>query len=207
MRISATTLEAFRLYLTEDWMDEDALLDTIKGVFVPTPAMLAGRAYHSVLETPETYRVPNGYLCDGYQFDDATMQPMLDIIDRRGVFEVKTTKELEDVTLVAQADQLCGAHLHEFKTTGYFDIEKYTTSMQWRVMALLFEPLAIHYHVASLDDHGNGVVTLRTPPDHFSLYPYAELANDVRALLRECVEYVRLKGLDALLEERARTAA
>jgi hypothetical protein len=107
MRASATTLQSFYLYLTEEWMTEASLIESIKGVYVPTPQMELGTAWHAVLETPETYRVPGGYRCRGYAFDDATMNPLLALIDRRGVFEVKGTVEFDGHTLVAQADQLC----------------------------------------------------------------------------------------------------
>ena len=198
-------LESWRLYTTEEWFTDEKMIETVKGVVTPTPAMQVGRAYHAVLESPERYRVPHGYICDGYQFSNETMMPMFVQIDRRGVFEVKATKDIDGVTLVAQADHLCGAELHEFKTTTYFEADKYINSLQWRVMAWIFEPLVIRYHVASLDDHLNGVVECREV-NSLTLYPYAELENDCRAVLREFVAYVRVKGLESPLAERQRAA-
>jgi hypothetical protein len=201
-RVSATQLEQFRLFVTDDWMTEQSLLDSLTGVFVPTPAVQLGHAYHAVLEAPTPYRVPGGYACEGFTFDDATMDPMLSLIDRRGVFEVKTTQPFGDVTLVAQADQLVGAHLYEFKTTGSpFSIDKYLDSIQWRVYALVFDPLAITYRVATLDDHGNGVVTLKDL-NHLTLYPYAGIEQEVRSLVTRFVEFIRAKGLDELFRAR-----
>lgn len=195
MRVSATLLESWRLYQTQDWMTEASLIERIQGVLVPSPQMDLGTAWHAVLETPETCRVPGGYRSGAYTFDDATLQPLFDRIDRRGVFEVKATTELDGHTLVAQADLLAGATLHEFKTTlSTFDAEKYADSVQWRVMSLVFQPAQITYHVATLDDHGNSVVTLKSL-DSLSLYPYAGLEQDVRDLLREFVAYVEGKGL------------
>lgn len=206
MRISATNLESFRLYLTGDWMEEAALLASLKGEFVPTPAVKLGHAYHSVLETPDRYRIRNGYACEGFWFADATMDPMLALIDRRGVFEVKTTKELGPITLVAQADHLVGAHLSEFKTTSSgFTVEKYLDSMQWRIMALLFEPLAITYRVAILDDHGNGVAELKDL-ESVTVYPYPALEQDCVALVTQFVDYVTVKGLAPLFLARQAAA-
>ena len=175
MRVSATLLEGYRLYTSTDWKTEADLIDSIKGIFVPTPAMDLGTAFHAVLETPERCRVAGGYRSGAYAFDDATMAPLFALIDRRGVFEVKHTIELDGHTLVAKADQLCGATIQEFKTTlSTFDAEKYTASYQWRVMSLIFQPAVITYHVASLADHGNSVVELKSL-DSVSLYPYAGL--------------------------------
>jgi len=195
MRVSATLLESYRLYLTEEWKTEASLIESIQGVFVPSPQMELGTAFHAVLETPERFRVAGGYRSGAYAFEDATMAPLLALIDRRGVFEVKATTELDGHTLVAQADLLAGATLHEFKTTlSTFDAEKYADSYQWRVMSLVFQPAQITYHVASLDDHGNSVVELKSL-DSVNLYPYPGLEQDVRDLLREFVTYVEMKGL------------
>lgn len=204
LRIRATQLESFRLYLTEDWMEEPSLLASLTGEFTPTPAVRLGHAYHAVLEHPEQYRASRGYVCEGYQFDDATMAPMLDLIDRRGVFEVKATKAFGPVTLVAQADQLVGAHLYEFKTTSHtFDPDKYLQSVQWRVMAAVFEPSAITYRVAQLDDHGNGVAELKAL-DSVTAYPYPNLERDLRDLVDRFVAYVQQRQLEPYLRQSHR---
>ncbi len=207
MRVSATQLESFRLFLEpeQEWFTEQMLLESLIGTFVPTPAVKLGHAYHAVLEQPEAYRVSGGYVCEGFSFDDATLDPLLEVIDRRGVFEVKTTKTIGDVTLVAHADHLCGRHLSEFKTTKQFDIDKYLGSAQWRVYALLFDALAITYRVATVDDHGNGVVTLKDV-NSLTLYPYPALRSDVLALLDRFVAYVESKGLAPLLRDRQQAA-
>jgi len=208
MRISTTTLESFRLFCDpeQDWMSEADLIATIKGEFVPTPAVELGKAFGLILETPDTYRVPGGYRCNGYSFDDATLREPLLRIDRRGVFEAKAVKAYGPHDVVAKADHLLGAHLSEFKTTlSTFNFEKYAASCQWRFMADLFEPTRITYHVFSLDDHGNTVVTLRGI-DSFDLYPYADLHADCCDLVDRFVTYVRAKGLESVLQSRQASA-
>lgn len=208
MRISTTTLETFRLWLQpdQDWMTEASLVDTIEGKFVPTPKVLLGQAYGKVLEDPDRYLVPGGYRCGGYSFAAADVQPALMLIDRRGVCEAKAQKAYGPCDVVAKADHLLGAHLSEFKTTDYFTIEKYLESCQWRLMADIFEPSQITYHVFLLDDHGNGVAELKGI-ESFNLYPYAELHQDCADLVQQFAQYVTAKGLDGLLRERQRAAA
>lgn len=209
MRISTTTLESFRLFMQpdQDWMSEAELLATIRGEFVPTPAVLLGQAFGKVLETPERYQVPHGYRCGDYFFDDATMAQPLALIDRRGVFEAKAQKAYGPCDVVAKADHLLGAHLSEFKTTtSTFTFEKYAASCQWRFMVDIFEPAQVTYHVFLLDDHENGVVGLRGI-ETFNLFPYDALHEDCRALLGEFVAYVTLRGLDGILRQRQREAA
>ena len=212
MRISVTTLESYRLFMQPDqeWMSEDELIATIKGEFVPTPAVLLGQAYGRVLENPPAHRVRGGYAVGDYAFNDADVDPALALIDRRGVFEVKATKTYPSsggpVEISAVADHLYGGHLSEFKTTKSFAIDKYLASCQWRFYAEVFQPLTITYHVFTLDDHGNGVAELRNI-DSFRVFPYADLHADCCALVDQFVHYVTVKGLDGILRARQLEAA
>jgi hypothetical protein len=213
VRISTTTLESFRLWSQpdQDWMTEESLIDTIRGRFVPTPAVRLGKAFGAVLETPERYEVPLGYVFDDagfleYQFSHATMAPALALMDRRGVYEAKATKEYGPHTVVAKADQLVGGRLVEHKTTtGTFDFEKYAASCQWRFMVDIFQPLSVTYHVFLLDDHENGVVELRGI-ESFNLYPYPALHMDCCELVEAFADYATARGLDGFLNERQRAA-
>lgn len=202
MRISTTTLESFRLFMEQDWMDEGALIATIQGQFVPTHGVLLGKAFGRILETPDPFRVQGGYRCEDLAFGDDVMAPCLALMDRRGVYEAKATREYGDCTVVARADQLVGAHLIEHKTTlSTFDFEKYASSYQWRFMADIFQPVRITYHIFCLAEATNGVISLRGI-ETFHLYPYAALHADCCDLLRRFCDYVRAKGLDGLLRER-----
>lgn len=209
MRISATTLESFRLFMQpdQDWMTEDALIATIKGVFAPTPAIELGLAYGKILEDPDRYLVPGGYRYGAYSFDRDSVEPALALIDRRGVFEAKAEKVYDgEYAVVSKADHLLGAHLSEYKTTASaFNFEKYAASCQWRLMVDAFEPLLVTYHVFCLDDHDNGVAELKSI-ETFHLFPYAALHEDCRDLVRAFAGYARAKGLDGLLRERQRKA-
>jgi len=216
LRISTTTIESFRLWSDpeQDWMSEDDLIATIRGRFVPTPAVLLGQAFGAVLEKPAPFKVQGGYRIttrDGehtFTFDDAVMQPALALMDHAaGVFEAKGEKVYGDCTVVAKADQIVGAHLIEHKTTtGSFSFEKYADSCQWRFMADIFKPSRITYHVFLLDDHENGVIELKGI-ESFNLYPYHELHQDCRDLVERFREYVILRGLDGLLRDRQKAAA
>jgi hypothetical protein len=165
MRISTTTLESFRLFMQpdQDWMTEADLIASIKGEFVPTPAVLLGSAFGKVLETPDHYRTAHGYRCGDYTFANDVMAPALKLMDyERGMFEVKAARAYGDCDVVAVADQIVGGHLFEHKTTGStFNFEKYADSCQWRFYVDIFQPLLVTYHVFELDDHGNGVAEIK----------------------------------------------
>src|SRR5207247_4146768 len=78
MRISTTVLESFRLYMQPDneWMDEAELIATIRGEFTPTPEILLGQAFHSVIEHPDKYRGEGGdaWMCRDFTFPGETIQ-------------------------------------------------------------------------------------------------------------------------------------
>lgn len=208
MRISTTTLESFRLWSQPDqeWMTEDALLDSILGRFTPTPAVELGQAFGRILEKPDEFVTAEGFECRGFCFPREVMQPALDLMDHeRGVFEAKATKDYGDCTVVAVADQLVGARLIEHKTTlGSFDFDKYADSCQWRFMADIFQPVSITYHVFLVEEAA-GLVDLRGI-ETFTLYPYPELHEDCAALVRQFADYARLRGVDGYLRERQRAA-
>lgn len=203
MRVAATALESYRLWRDQDWMSEADLIASLTHTAAPSRRMALGTAFGRVLEAPDAHAVPNGlggvayYEAEGYRFPADLMAGPLALYDRRGLCEVKATTVLDGVTLVAKADQLVGAEIIETKTTlGTYDPDKYAGSMQWRVMALVFEPVRIQYRVFSLTESPAGEISLRST-DTLNLYPYAGLADDVRALLGEFVDYVCLRGLTA----------
>ena len=208
MRISATQLEAFRLFTVEDWMTTEMLEASIRGEQPDSPQMALGRAFENILMEPARYAVPRGFVSDGYQFSDDTMARCLALVDRRGVFQVKATKRYrDDIDVVAKADQVVGVALAEWKTTtGSFDVEKYLPSLQWRFMVDIFQAKAVQYHVFVLDDHGNSVVDVRSI-ESFSVYPYRHLAQDCEAWVSQFADYVRARGLDAQLRLRQIEAA
>lgn len=207
MRISTTTLESFRLFMHPDqeWMSEDELIASIKGVWQPTPKVLLGSAFGKVIADPWPYAVSGGYRCDGLYFPSDVVEPCLQVTDPRGIYEAKATKQYGDCTVVAKADHILGVQLSEYKTTlSTFDVEKYLASYQWRFMAEIFEPKVITYHVFCLSEDPSGRIGLRGI-ETFNVFPYPNLHEDCAALVRQFREYVTARGLDELL--RARQAA
>lgn len=207
MRISATTLESFRLYMSDqDWMSEADIVASILGQFTPSAAVKLGKAFGEVLETPDQYRVQAGYAHTGHFFSADMMTGPLSLIDRRGVFEAKAVKAYGPHDVVAKADHLLGSHLSEFKTTlSAFDVDKYTASYQWRFMADIFQPSMITYRVFCLSE-SDGVIDLKSV-ESFNLFPYDRLHADCCDLLAAFVDFATAKGLAGALNERQRLFA
>lgn len=215
MRISTTTLESYRLWRDpeQDWMGEDALLDSIRGAFAPTREIAIGQAFGRILERPDRYRAAGGYgVADGtfghLFFSDDVMGPALALIDRpHTVFEAKAIGRYLGHQVVAKADQMVGGDLLETKTTwSGFRVEKYLDSCQWRFMADTFQVPKVTYQVFELREDRVGVIEL-TDVHVLPVYAYPALRVDCEDLVREFVAYLDLKdraglGLRALLEAR-----
>ena len=211
MRISATTLESFRLWFHEEWMEEQDLIDTISGKFVPNHKINLGQAFGRVLETPEPFAVPGGYAIEvngeRFEFGADVMAEPLSLMDRRGVFEAKAVTPYGPHEVVCRADQIVGAKLIEHKTTlSSFNFEKYAESYQWRYMADAFHPAVIVYHVFCLSEGSNGVIELRGV-ETFKLFQYGRLHPDCCDLLKDFEWYVDSRGLRYVLDARQKEAA
>lgn len=200
MRISATTLESFRLWRDRDVVSEEQLVAQIQGTFQPTPRVLLGIAYGRILERPDDHRLSDGgYARDGFRFEADAVEPALAVINRRGVFEVKATKRYGPHTVVSKADHLLGSELKEFKTrVGRVCTQKYADSYQWRFMADMFKPTSVTYHVFRLSEAPYALDAIET----LSLAPYPSLSDDCGGLLEEFVAYVHRRGLEAFLPDR-----
>jgi len=205
LRINATLLESFRLYRQTEWFDESELIASIKGEFLPTPAIRLGRAYHSCVEQPQL-SLAGFYERDGFRFEPKAIDEMRTRILPGGLFEVKTTKtlsiEADDVTLVCKCDHIVGSHIDEFKTSDRFDADRYLASVQWRVMAWLFEASSVGYHVATLaEDDEDDMVRLKGI-ESMNVFPYAGLEGDCRELVHEFCQYLHTKGLEDYLRKQ-----
>lgn len=198
MRISTTTLESFRLF-RRGRIDEANLIATIKGEFVPTPRVILGTAYDRILEDPDRYRVPDGYAYEQHRFEADVVDPALETIDRRGLFQVKATKQYGEHVVVAKADYALGARLKEFKTRiGSYHFDRYAESYQWRFELDLFSAEEITYVVFLL---GQDPISLKAI-EELPLYPYQQLSADCHELVDRFAAFVRRRGLEWYLQPR-----
>lgn len=138
MRVSATTLEVFRLWWLEEWMPERELIAQVRGERTPAPQVLLGQAFGRILEAPTRYRLEDGtYMvpaCGAWRFPEQTMAPALAAIDRdRTLFEVPGLVRVGQHEVACRADLLYGAEVVEIKTTlAAPRVERYLESYQWR---------------------------------------------------------------------------
>lgn len=213
LRISTTQVEGFRLVKSTTWASEVDLIDQIQGKFTPRWQMQAGTAFHSILEAPESRRLPgwDRYACLGYEFRGPDIAECLKAFDRRGVFEAKETLVVdvagEQVEVVAKCDQILGTAIQENKAKfGQFDYSFYEPSLQWRYYLWIFSSTSVRYNVHLFSEpkpiDGRGELVELKSIERFAFYPYVSLAEDCTRWLGAFVEWARDRNLLRWLEPR-----
>jgi hypothetical protein len=212
VRLSITTIEAYRLWRdTGDWMSIEDLEATIRRATVPTEKMLRGIAFHSILERPATYatqplgdkqyRVPARDGSPDFIFDGVGIDRVLELWPKLPSPEVKSTFDVDGITVVGVADALEGVTVWEAKAPEQIDVEKYVDSFQWRALLRLYNATVARYVLAQVKDNGARFISIyNVLPLPF--YRYPSLDDDVRRLTSECADFIVRRNLESFVQER-----
>jgi hypothetical protein len=185
MRISVTELDAYRRYRDQEDVELEQLLLQLRKLEPPSQAMLAGKAFHYVLE----HAKPGEELTTA-KVDDFTFRFQLDcalelprVRELKGEIVVMTS--VGPVTLVGVVDGLDGPVI-DYKLTSRFDAERYADSYQWRCYLVMFnaEEFSYRVFVQREDTHTGDIVVYEYHP--FSFYAYPGMREHV---LREVEQF------------------
>lgn len=190
MKVSVTTLDTFRKYLTTDYVSFDDLMASILGTVQENRAMQIGIALHNALESAaymDTYCLMN----NGFTFLFGDID---DYIVQSTAREIKTTCEIEGITVVGKADTIHGTTIIDHKTTSRFDIDRYFDSVQWRLYLQLFNCNKFVYQVFEIEpsDDEEKYDVIRIKDVHrFSFYRYPSMEKENRALVKTFKEFYK----------------
>lgn len=212
MRLSITTVEAFRLWRdTGDWMDLRDLEATIKRETVPNEKMLRGSAFHAILEKPtayivqpmgdKQYRVPAQDGGADFIFDGASIDMVLAAWPKVPAPEVKSTFELDGITVVGVADALEGVTVWEAKASEQIDVEKYVDSFQWRALLKLYNARVARYVLAQVKDNGARLIQVQSVLP-LPFYRYPSMDDDIKRLVSDCADFIAQRNLIGYVQER-----
>jgi hypothetical protein len=212
MRLPITTIEAFRLWRdTGDWMDLRDLEASIKRETVANEKMLRGTAFHSILERPTAYReapfaghqyrVPAKDGLSDFVFSGEGVDRALALWPSLPAPEVKSTFELDGITVVGVADALEGVTVWEAKLPEQIDVEKYFESFQWRALLKLYNAMVAKYVLAQGKDCGGRFIAIDNVLP-MTLFRYPSLDDDVRRLVNDCAEFIAQRNLIGYVQER-----
>lgn len=192
IRISATNLEAFRRWKANPDAELDEIVNYLLKRTPPTEAMLAGSAFHKVLETA-TLGELNIVQVDGFTFDFTQMESEIALPETR---ERKLTRSDtvngEPVTFVGVVDAIDTSAIYDHKLTGSLDPDNYTDSLQWRCYLDWFGATKFTYNLFSkyqpAAQPGTYIIKQFMP---VSFYTYPDLHRDVMQIAEEFISFVK----------------
>ncbi|WP_447896790.1 hypothetical protein [Stenotrophomonas acidaminiphila] len=156
MLARVSNIEAFRRWREAEDQPVEDLIEFIT-VDNPTPAMLAGTAFHEALEhaQPGTYEVLEAM---GYTFHLPDAELVLPTIR-----EVRAYGQYGDLTVTGKVDCLDGRRVDDHKTTSRFDAERYLAGYQWRFYLDLFGADVFRWNVFELREEEPQVFQVSAP--------------------------------------------
>lgn len=178
MRVSVTELDAYRQYRGDEEAELEDLLRQLRKQAPATPAMLAGKAFHKVLEYIDAGAKLETAEQDGFRFrfDLAESIALPPVRELKGELEVQTS--VGPVTLVGVVDGIDLA-VRDYKLTGRFDAERYADSYQWRCYLLMFGATRFDYDVfVNREDSRTGELVI-CEYHRLPFYAYPRMREDV----------------------------
>lgn len=178
-----SNIEAFRRWREDD---EASLDDLIRSITTdePSPAMMAGTAFHKAMETADfgdhdTLRVGD-YLfhLQGGEIELPTIR------------EMRGEKAYGDLLVSGQVDALRGRRVTDHKTTSRFDAERYLGGVQWRFYLDIFGADEFQWNVFEIREIAPNEYTV-APPQILKAYRYPDLHRDCATLAADYLVFAK----------------
>lgn len=192
IRISATQLEAFRRWLDNEDATIEEMVAYLEKKVQPNEAMLAGSAFHKILEDYEDMTLAFVER-DGFKFDFTEIETEIHIPKiKEFKFEIIKNVNGEVVTFVGVVDAMESNCVFDHKLTAYIDAENYSDSMQWRCYLLWLGVSKFTYNLFQK-------YTPSAEPDkciiksvtQISFYRYPGMEDDVISLTIQLIEFIK----------------
>lgn len=183
MLARVSNIEAYR-----QWRENDqSVEDLVRWITTdnPTPAMLAGTAFHKALETAadgeHSMLEANGHT---FLLPDAELH-------LPAIRELRGYKAYGPLTVTGQVDALEGLRVDDHKTTSRFDPERYLSGCQWKFYLDIFGADVFRWNVFELREVGP--LTFQVGEPHtLEAYRYPGMRADCAALASEFHDFARL---------------
>lgn len=183
MLARVSNIEAFRRWREAEDQPVEDLIEFIT-VDNPTPAMLAGTAFHEALEhaQPGAYEVLEAM---GYTFHLPDADLVLPTIR-----EVRAYGQYGDLTVTGKVDCLDGRRVADHKTTSRFDAERYLAGYQWRFYLDLFGADVFRWNVFELRELEPMVFQV-SAPQLLEITRYPGMHDDCMQLALDYLDFAR----------------
>lgn len=201
MTFRVSECETFRQWQQDEDSDLDLLLRRMRGEEPASPAMEAGTAFHKALENSATGIETKSLCANGYTFNIVGDFEL----SLPAIREVRAGKtwfvDGEPVAISGQVDAIDGMSVHDHKTTGRFDPERYLNGYQWRLYLEIFHASHFRWNVFEIAVTDDPMVWEVFDAHTLEQYRYPMMGQDCERVITDLARFAR-----EYLPERVRAA-
>lgn len=142
MLFRVSEVESFRQFRDDEEAELSDFLARMRNEVPPSQAMLAGTAFHDVLEHAQVGELAAAE-AQGFKFiievdTELALAP---------IRELRSSKQYGGLTVSGKLDALIGLRVEDHKTTGRFDPDRYLAGYQWRYYLSIFGAQVFRWNV------------------------------------------------------------
>lgn len=216
LRISPSLVDNYRYWRDTDFPDPAKAAEKLEEVLAgirgekgePTEAMVRGTAWHRALEMVNGSEgameiSESGHL---FRFDAQEVAQVRQQLPAMTNQELRGRLDLPEIGAVMhlRTDGVTGNTIHEHKTTGRVDVDRYIRTSQWRAYLLAFECRVVVYHIVQLTKDRRANVWRVKDYLPFRQFAYPNMRRDLVADVAEVAAFIRSQGLTHYREETER---
>ena len=168
MLFRVSEVESYRQFRNDPDAELGTLLAWLRNEVPPSQAMLAGTAFHDVLEHADVGELSTAE-SQGFKF-------IIEVDTRLAlapIRELRQSKQFGGLTITGKLDVLDGLRVEDHKTTGRFDPDRYLTGYQWRYYLSIFGAQVFRWNVFEMREV--------EPRIHEGVYAVLGVENSVRS--------------------------
>lgn len=184
MLARVSNLDAFRRWRDNEDQTVDDLVRWLT-VDAPSPAMLAGTAFHKALEEAQPGDYDTLY-ANGYTFHLPDAELVLPPIR-----ELRAFGTYAGLQVTGCVDCLSGKRVEDHKTTSRFDPERYLEGFQWRYYLDLLDADVFRWNVFEIREVKPMVYQV-ADPQTLETYRYPGMRDDCERLAAEFAEFAAI---------------
>jgi len=186
-----SSLERFRQWESDQDAELSDLIADLTGQSEPSPAMLAGTAFHKALELACTGLAADSIEADGYTFRfPYDMEVELSPIRECRAHKVYVVDGIP-CAITGQVDLIDGLRVDDHKTTGRFDPDRYLADYKWRLYLEIFGAALFRWNVFEIAEaEAPGVYEVKAA-HRLEQYRYPGMPADCEALVARFVRFAR----------------
>lgn len=207
VRVSVTTLEKFRRYMVEasPYDTEEALIESIKGIFLGNDKTKTGGAFHKLIEGDFSSE-EHGFMADGIHFTTKQAKAAFNfkaehrsMIHEVNVGKVYTLRNGLQVYVSGRVDGMEGVVIRDAKCKfGNPDFYEYMDSCQWKFYLDMMNLNVFYYDIFEVQGFNElplkpEVVFCENQP--LRLSRYGNLQKDCTEVINDFFDYIQNRNM------------